>query len=75
MIKEKKFWEKQSYCRRFEPSTLVIILKKTYIALRMQFDEIFFALETELSNFGPGKCVDFGEVLEDKCSHVSYGQI
>jgi hypothetical protein len=54
---------------------LVIIQKQTYIALRMQFDEIFFALETELSNFGPGKCVDFGEVLEDKCSHVSYGQI
>lgn len=48
---------------------------QTYIALRVQLDEILFALETQLSNLGPGKGVDFGEVLEDKHSHVCNCQV
>jgi hypothetical protein len=42
----------------------------TYIAFRMQFDEIFFAFKAQLSNFGPREGVDFGEVLEDHHTHV-----
>ncbi len=47
----------------------------TYISLRMQFDEIFLPLKTNLSYFGPGNCVDFGEILEDKNPHVGHSEI
>jgi len=45
------------------------------ISLRMQFDEIFLPLKTNLSYFGPRKCVDFGEILEDKNPHVGHSEI
>ena len=54
---------------------LQVSVDDTYVALWVEFDQKLFPLETKFSNLGPGKCVDFGEVLEDKCSHVSYGQI
>ena len=51
-----------------------IILKNTYTAIRMQFDEKLFALEAELSNFGPRKRVNLGLVLKYGDAEVNDGQ-
>lgn len=36
--------------------------------LLMEFDEKSFTFETELSNFVPIECIDFGVILKDKDS-------
>lgn len=50
-------------------------IRVTHIALRMQLDEILFALEAQLSNFRPRKGVNLGVVLEDKHPHVCNSKI
>ena len=65
------------YYTHSEKSSGVLLCgrEKTYISLRVQFDEILFSLEAELSNFGPREGVDFRAVLEDEHTHVGHRQI
>jgi len=41
----------------------------------MQFDKKFLAPKTHLADLCPRERVDFRLILEDKDSHVSYGQL
>lgn len=41
----------------------------------MQFNKELFSFERQLPHFCPGKCVDFGKILKDQHSHVSYSQV
>ena len=63
------------YTHSEKPSGVLYGREKTYISLRVQFDEILFSLEAELSNFGPRESVDFCAVLEDEHTHVGHRQI
>ena len=47
----------------------------THISFRVQFDEKFFAFETQLSNLGPRECVDACVALEHHHPHVSGSQV
>ena len=51
------------------------VLKRTYVALRVEFDEEFFALEAEFTYFRPGERVDLDDVLEHKHTHVRDGEV
>ncbi|RNA19479.1 hypothetical protein BpHYR1_016524 [Brachionus plicatilis] len=42
------------------------------VVFRMKFDQEFFALEAQLADFGPRKCVYFGAVLENQNAHVGH---
>jgi hypothetical protein len=45
------------------------------IVFRVEFDEEFLAFEGEFAYFGPGECVDFGQVLKDEYAHVGHRQV
>ena len=50
-------------------------MKRTYVALRVKFDEEFFALEAKFAYFRPGEGVDFDDVLENEHAHVRDGEV
>ena len=50
-------------------------LKRTYVSLRVEFDEEFFALEAEFTYFRPGERVDLDDVLEHEHTHVRDSQV
>ena len=54
---------------------LQVSVDDTYVALWVEFDQKLFPLETKFSNLGPGKCVDFGAILEDENSRMGDCQV